>query len=77
MLKKAFRENIELFLEKTHIPTYKIGRLAINDPKFVTNVRNGREFREATQEKVIKFMRGYAAEHGIDFKISQEEKSYD
>lgn len=72
MLKNVFRENIELFLKKTHIPTYKIGRLALNDPKFVTNVRNGREFREATQEKVIKFMREYVAEHGIDFEIKGE-----
>ena len=34
---------IELYLKKTAMPPTKFGRLAVNDPRLVGDLRNGRE----------------------------------
>lgn len=34
---------IELYLRKTAMPPTKFGRLAVNDPRLVGDLRNGRE----------------------------------
>lgn len=47
---------IERFLRRTGMPATKFGRLAVNDPRFVLDVRNGREPRSHTQARVIDFI---------------------
>lgn len=68
MRKSKFREVLELFLEKTKLPLSVFGKDAVNDPAIVIRVRNGRECREATQERVLDFMRNYAKDKGIEWE---------
>jgi hypothetical protein len=44
------------------MPATKFGRLAVNDPRFVLDLRNGREPRSHTTARVIDFIA--AQEHG-------------
>jgi hypothetical protein len=53
---------IEGFLRRTGMPATKFGRLAVNDPRFVLDLRNGREPRSYTTARVIDFIA--AQEHG-------------
>ena len=50
---------IEVFLRRTGMPATKFGRLAAHDPRFVLDLRNGREPRCRTQERVEHFMNDY------------------
>ncbi len=59
MNKKDFLEKIEFFLKETGFSATKLGKLAKNDPKFVFNLRKGTESREATQRRVLEFMKNY------------------
>lgn len=47
---------IERFLRETGMPCSKFGRLAARDPRFVHDLRNGREPREQTQYRIEQFM---------------------
>ena len=47
---------IERFLQRTGMPATKFGRLAVNDPRFVLDVRMGREPRSHTAARVIDFI---------------------
>jgi len=42
------------------MPATKFGRLAAHDPRFVLDLRNGREPRSATRSRVEHFMNTYA-----------------
>lgn len=46
------RRRIELYLRRTRISATAFGRLAMNDPRFVQDLRNGREVREKTEKRV-------------------------
>lgn len=50
---------IEKFLRETDMPPTKFGRLAAQDPRFVLDLRNGREPRQLTEVRVDSFIRGY------------------
>jgi len=50
---------IEVFLRRTGMPATKFGRLAAHDPRFVLDLRNGREPRSRMQERVEHFMNDY------------------
>ena len=50
---------IELFLRRTGMPATKFGRLAAHDPRFVFDLRNGREPRLSTERRVEHFMNIY------------------
>lgn len=50
---------IERFLRQTGMPWTKFGRLAAQDPRFVQDLRNGREPRAATEARVEHFMNNY------------------
>lgn len=50
---------IEKFLRQYDMPPTKFGRLAAHDPRFVLDLRNGREPREATERRVEHFMNIY------------------
>jgi homoserine dehydrogenase len=49
-------EKIETFLAATGMKPSTFGDKAVNDPAFVFGLRNGREPRFSTVEKVLKFM---------------------
>lgn len=71
MTKTEFLNCVENFLQKSNLSATALGLLAKADPKFVSNLRNGTESREATQEKVLAYMRRYAAENNIDWKAEK------
>lgn len=50
---------IERFLRQTGMPCTKFGRLATHDPRFVFDLRNGREPRTTTTARVEHFMNTY------------------
>lgn len=53
---------IERFLRQTDMPWTKFGRLAVSDPRFVADLRNGRLPRPATERRVEHFMNIYRKE---------------
>ncbi|MCT2558339.1 hypothetical protein N0B51_05035 [Tsuneonella sp. YG55] len=50
---------IEKFLREHEMPATKFGRLAANDPRFVLDLRMGREPRRALASRVEHFMNTY------------------
>lgn len=50
---------IEVFLRRTGMPPTRFGRLATRDPRFVFDLRNGREPRCRTETRVEHFMNSY------------------
>jgi len=50
---------IERFLRDTGMPWTKFGRLAVHDPRFVEDLRNGRTPRPETTARVTRFMTAY------------------
>ena len=66
--------SIEKFLKEHNMPPTKFGRLAIHDPRFVLDLRNGRSPREDTAAKVQNFMRSYHGEAGPADQESQLDK---
>ena len=53
---------IETFLRRTGMPATKFGRLATHDPRFVLDLRMGREPRTPTRKRVEHFMNTYREE---------------
>ena len=51
--------DIERFLHRTGIPATKFGRLAVHDPRLVSDLRNGREPRTGLRSRVEHFMNTY------------------
>ena len=47
---------IETFLRRTRMPPTRFGRLAAHDPRFVSDLRNGRAPRPCTERRVEHFM---------------------
>jgi hypothetical protein len=50
---------VEKFLREHDMPKSRLGRLALNDPRFVDDLRGGSEPKPKTQAKVRKFMTEY------------------
>jgi hypothetical protein len=50
---------IEKFLRRHDMPATKFGRLAAHDPRFVLDLRMGREPRPAMEQRVEHFMNSY------------------
>ena len=50
---------IERFLHKTGMSASRFSRLAARDPRFVADLRNGREPRISTERRVEHFMNIY------------------
>lgn len=50
---------VEKFLRETRMPATKFGRLAVRDPRFVYDLRLGREPREPVKSRVEHFMNIY------------------
>ena len=53
---------IEHFLRRTGMPATKFGRLATHDPRFVLDLRMGREPRTPMEQRVEHFMNTYREE---------------
>jgi hypothetical protein len=53
---------IEVFLRRTGMPATKFGRLAARDPRFVTDLRNGRMPSSRTERRMEHFMNNYREE---------------
>ena len=51
---------IERYLRTTRMPETKFGRLAVNDPRLVRDLRNGRELRDRTAARIVAFINGAA-----------------
>jgi hypothetical protein len=47
---------IEIYLRKTDMPPTRFGRLAVNDPRLVRDLRNGREPRGRTVARIDAFL---------------------
>jgi hypothetical protein len=54
---------IETFLRHTGMPATRFGRLAARDPRFVSDLRNGRTPRARTERRVEHFMNQHHEEH--------------
>lgn len=54
---------VECFLKASKMPRTKFGRLAVNDPRLVGDLRNGRELRPRTLGRVEAFL---ASQAGTD-----------
>ncbi len=51
-------KSVETYLRTRDIPASRFGREVARDPRFVFDLRRGREPRAATQARVIAFMSG-------------------
>lgn len=49
---------IERYLKRTRTPPTRFGREVVNDPRFVFDLRNGREPGAALQARVRAFLAG-------------------
>jgi len=54
---------VECFLQAHKMAATKFGRLAAHDPRFVLDLRMGRIPRPATEERTLKWMAQYDAQH--------------
>lgn len=50
---------IENFLRRANVPPARFGREAIGDPRFVFDLRNGREPRPRTVARIRKFLEAF------------------
>ena len=51
--------SVEIFLRRHEMPATKFGRLAAQDPRFVLDLRMGREPRQLMETRVRAFMNGF------------------
>ena len=54
---------IEVFLRRTGMCATTFGRLAARDPRFVFDLRDGREPRARTADRIEHFMNKYREDH--------------
>ena len=47
---------VELYLRRSGTPATRFGREALSDPRFVADLRNGREPRAATADRVSAYL---------------------
>lgn len=52
----AILRKVERYLRQHEMPATKFGRMAVNDPRLVGDLRNGRELRARTQARVEAFL---------------------
>ena len=64
MKKFDFLNFIEAFLQRNSLKATAFGLKAMGDSSFVWRVRQGRECREKTQEKVLRWMEDFEQNKG-------------
>lgn len=52
----SVHRKIEKFLRRTKMPASKFGRLAVNDPRLVHDLRNGRELGTRIASRLEAFL---------------------
>jgi len=52
----ALLARVEKFLRESGVPPTRFGREAVHDPRFVFDLRNGREMRPATERRVAAYL---------------------
>ena len=62
----ALIDEIEAFLERTKMSATAFGKIALNDPPFVQQVRDGRDVKWSTVEKVRAFMADWQPPEDLD-----------
>ena len=55
---------IEKFMRETEMPWTKFGRLSVRDPRFVEDLRNGRQPGDVVSQRVKHFMSNWRNNHG-------------
>ena len=60
---------IEKFLRAHEMSATKFGRLVANDPRFVLDLRRGREPRAATEARTLRWMSEFEAREQRRFEI--------
>lgn len=53
---EAFRQSVDTFIERTGMTPTKFGEAFANDPSFVFELKNGREPRTATRQRILDAM---------------------
>ena len=53
---------VEKFLKRTGMPPTKFGRLAVNDPRLVGDLRNGREPGSRVSGRILSFIADQVAQ---------------
>jgi hypothetical protein len=56
---EAFVARCERFVARHDLAPSRFGRDAVNDPRFITDMRRGKVPRPATMDKVEEYMRHY------------------
>ena len=54
---------IEIFLKETDMAWTRFGRLAVRDPRFFQDLRNGREPGKTVSERVERFISRWRADN--------------
>ena len=54
---------IEIFLNQTNMPWTKFGRLSVRDPRFVQDLRNGRQPGKKVTDRAEYFMNIWQEDH--------------
>ena len=50
------RQRINRYLKATDMPPTRFGRLAVNDPRLVHDMRNGRQLGRAITERIVAYI---------------------
>lgn len=61
---------IERFLKEHHMSPTKFGRMAAQDPRLVLDIRNGREVRPETAQKLTLFITRFSEKTQITGAIT-------
>ncbi|MDB5684215.1 MAG: hypothetical protein JWM75_1913 [Sphingomonas bacterium] len=62
---------IERHLRNSGTPPTRFGREAVNDPRFVLDLRNGREPRATTAERVCAYIADQARDGGLTGQVAR------
>lgn len=56
---------VEAYLRDTDMSATVFGKLVLNDPRFVHELREGREPRQRTMQRVVQYMRDHPANSAV------------
>ena len=72
MLNEQFKTQIEVFIQRVGITPTTFGRMALGDPNFISQLRNGRVCSLKTAEKICAFMESYDQKWGAYHNASHK-----
>lgn len=65
---------VNTFLKKTGMAATKLGKVSLNDPNFVLDLRKGRDYRASTALKIRNFMGKHDAKSKKSTRYNQAKK---